>query len=641
MNYSYYLIPLSVILPLIVGFALSMVKKPRVAWMISLATALAVLWSTFHIFIEWDSSIEIITIPIFSGMGISFAKNSFGLFYACLCSSAWLVSTIISQDYPSAINKGCNRYFGSLIVALSATLGIFYAADLLTLFIFFEIMSLSSFLWVIQIGDKTSIEAGKNYLTYGVTGGLFILMGLFMLYSLTGDLVIENLAESIKTQQDNPLTLIASIMMLIGFGAKACVFTLHDWAPRAYRAAPAPLTALLSGMLSKTGVYGILIITVKLMSYSQSWAYFLLTLSVLNMIVGGALAFMSGNLKRTVAYSSVSQIGFILWGVALTNLLGDHNTYAAYGTVFHMINHSLIKLLLFNCTGVIYKNTATYDLNKLKGYGRGKPWLMAVFGVGAVSLMGIPFFSGYVSKTLLHEAVVELMHIEGTNTLLLTAYEWMFLLAGGLTFAYMLKIFICLFIEKGEDENTSYTTPLSKVALTSVAIPLLLLGATPNLIFAAIGEYTAPFMNAHATGEIHYFSWVNLQGSLISIAIGLIFYFVVARKTVLTATDGYKDYNTAKFNTERIYKPIISVAYFILSLIFRIVDISLDLLIVVVNRLFYKSVKIPKSFFEGKKIIMDSTKSEIHITYSLSYSLLLFGIGFMFTILYLLVIGTR
>ncbi len=632
----------SVFAVLIFGFALAIIKKENTLWGLSCTTITLVLAVNLLAFVNFDAHMPTFSLPLFSGFGISFAANEFSVVFAVIASVLWLISAVETKEYFSHHADNLSRYYSSLLVTFAGALGVFYASDLFTLFVFFEIMSFASYLWVVHNADEKSVVAGKSYLAYAVFGGLSLLFGIFLLYSLNPDLSIANLSETFAVHAENPRLLYAAILMFIGFGAKAGAFMVHDWLALAHTASPAPASGLLSGLLTKTGVYGIILVVLRVMSHSEVFSYAVLAISLLNMLVGAVYAFMSTDLKRTLAYSSVSQIGFILWGVSLTNLLGSHNTYAAYGTVFHMINHSLIKILLFSLAGIVYQNMHTLDLNKLRGFGRDKLWLKICFAIGALSIMGVPLFSGYVSKTLLHEAMVELIHFEYLP--IFTVFEWLFLLAGGFTFAYMLKLFICLFVERGEGEKVvkQYASTKTKALLSLVAATLVLLGTTPNITFGYLGNFLSHFMNTHANDDIHYFIWINLRGSLISIAIGLFLYFGVARRTVASKTMGYRDFGTANITVENlIYKPLLAIISFVFSVLLRAVDISMDLLFVILNRSMYKSVKIPSSFFVGERKFSDTHKQTIHITYSLAYSLLLFGIGLLFVLLYLLIVGTN
>ena len=278
-----------------------------------------------------------------------------------------------------------------------------------------------------------ALDAGKTYLAIAVLGGLVTLMGLFLLYRLTGTLVMAQLPDACAMVTDRGQLWAAALCILFGFAAKACVFPLHIWLPKAHPVAPAPASALLSGVLTKAGIFGALIITADILPGEHRWGVLLLVLGAVTMVLGAAIAVFSNNLKYILACSSLSQIGFILVGTAALSLLGQHNALAAHGTVLYMMNHSLVKLTLFLLAGVVYCNTHALDLNQIRGYGRGKPLLHGLFLCGACSLAGIPGFLGYISKTLVHESLVELAAESGS--LCVTAVEWLFLFSGGLTAA--------------------------------------------------------------------------------------------------------------------------------------------------------------------------------------------------------------
>lgn len=637
------LMPISMFFIIVYGFFTYKIKNSNTLWKSTVfAIALQVVINIILILNFNSLSGHTVSYNMFSDFGIGFRMNSLGILFALIASVLWLISAITSKEYFQHHNENLNRYYSSLLVTLGGCLGVFYAQDLFTLFVFFELMSFSSYLWVAHNQDERSVTASNSYLAFAIVGGLSMLLGVFILFFINADISLVNLTETFSKYNKEPLLILSGFLMFFGFGAKAGAFMLHDWLPLAHTASPAPASGLLSGILTKTGIYGIIILTIKLLPTSKNWAMFILILSLCNMLVGAVFAFLSNDLKKTLAYSSVSQIGFILWGVAFTSILGEHNTIAAFGTVFHMINHGFIKVILFSCAGIIYTNAYSLDLNVLQGYGKDKPWLKVVFGIGALSIAGIPLFSGYVSKTLLHEAVVEQMHFFHENLMMFKTMEILFLIAGGFTFAYMLKLFICLFIDKPKEKNfkkDNYVSKKTVIALSAAALFLVVLGITPNITFSAIGNFVAEFLGAHGLHEkIAYFSLANLKGSVISITIGLFLYFIVARNTVI-AKNGYKDpWNPYHTIENVIYKPLLTTICFVLTFFARVFDILTDVFVWIMNRLFFKSIGIPKSFFEGKVVDEKRRKDAPHITYSLAYSLLLFGIGLIFTLVYLLII---
>ncbi len=520
----------------------------------------------------------------------SFRVGDLQAVYGLVTSFMWLCAAMLSPQYFKG-HHHLARYDLFFLLTLGATLGVFYSADLITTFTFFEVMSLTSYAWVVQEEDKEAMAAGKTYLTVAVLGGMVCLMGLFLLYHLTGTLQIAELSAVLAGKEKTPMLYVAAFCMLFGFGAKAGMFPLHIWLPKAHPVAPAPASALLSGVLTKTGVFGILVITTELLAGDPIWNCTLLLLATITMVLGAVLAVFSINLKRTLACSSLSQIGFILVGVSMISFLGEENALAANGTLLYMLNHSLVKLVLFLSAGAIYLGAHTLDLNKLRGYGRKRPLLMICFLIGACSLAGIPGMLGYLSKTLVHESIVEYAHHAG---FLITLVEWLFLFSGGLTAAYMTKLFVAIFVEKPTEDTPKgkKLSPLSSAALVISALALPLIGVTPHLTADPIADFMAPFVDGH---EMHhavaYFSFVNLKGVLISLSIGAAVYFLVIRTLLMKKVGERKVYiNPWKEEVSLenlLYLPLIRLFKRILGFVCRILDGLLDAIIPVGIRVFH------------------------------------------------------
>ena len=283
------------------------------------------------------------------------------------------------------------------------------ANNLYTMFMFFEIMSFVSFPLVIQEETPEAKEAGMSYFAVAVIGGLLILMGIVLVYSQLGTMTFDILHQTIALFGDTTKTMwVGSVLMLLGFGAKASLVPFHTWLPKAHPVAPAPASAILSAILTKTGMMGMIVVVCDIMFPSLSFGRLVLMLGTVTMVLGGILALAANELKRTLACSTMSQIGFITVGLSLCILLGEENAVAMSGTFLHMINHTLFKISLFCLAGVVIKQTGTGDLNEIKGLGRGKILLHIGFLLGAMGISGVPGLNGYISKILLHEALVEL-----------------------------------------------------------------------------------------------------------------------------------------------------------------------------------------------------------------------------------------
>lgn len=514
-----------------------------------------------------------VAIPGFCGLGLHFKLDGFRLVYSCIAVLMWAASGAFSLEYMAHYEKR-RKYYVFFWVTFFATVGVFLSADLYTTFIFFEIMSFTSYVWVAFDEKKESLKAAETYLAVAVIGGLAMLMGLFLLYDLTGTLDMDLIGPAARAALENSggyLSPAAQLytaggLLLFGFGAKAGCFPLHIWLPKAHPVAPAPASALLSGILTKAGVFGIIVITGGLFFSDGNWGLLLTVLGLVTMLLGALLALLSVNLKRTLACSSISQIGFILTGIGMAVLLssvGEENGLAVWGTFLHMVNHSLFKLVLFLCAGAVYMNLHKLNLNDIRGFGRNKPALGFCFLMGSLGIGGIPLWSGYVSKTLLHESMVEYAKAVGEGAAVLVnpgmasasagmpgivtslllnpgiwkAAEWVFLLTGGMTVAYMLKLFIALFVEKHPTEQAKYDAmstscmkPLSRFVLVGCSALIPLLGMTPYLSMDRIARAGEPFFQGdEMLHSVAYFSLENLKGGVISIGIGVVLYVLVVR----------------------------------------------------------------------------------------------------------------
>lgn len=505
-----------------------------------------------------------ILIPNVCGFGLHFILDGFRLVYTLIAVLMWTVSAVFSREY-MAHYANRRRYYRFLWITFFATVGVFLSADLMTIFIFFEIMSLTSYVWVAFDEKPDALRAAETYLAVAIIGGMVMLMGLFLLSSCLQTLEFGKLSHAVQAaleRGEKGRLYVAGVLLLFGFGAKAGAFPLHIWLPKAHPVAPAPASALLSGILTKTGIFGIIVISMQIFVGDGLWALLIVVLGLVTMFLGALLALFSINLKRTLACSSVSQIGFILVGIGMATALsfaGENPSIAVRGTFLHMVNHSLFKLVLFLCAGAVYMKLHQLDLNEIRGYGRNKPVLLFCFLMGAAGISGIPGFSGYISKTLLHESIVEYQKILAAGELLppvspqalpglsglypiaaqalgslsfWKAAEWIFLITGGMTLAYMLKLFIALFIEKHPTRQEEFDRlgnkdmkRSSKAALLLPALLLPLMGLLPTLTMnhlAGLGQ--GFFTSEKLEHSVAYFSLENLKGGLTSILIGLLLY---------------------------------------------------------------------------------------------------------------------
>jgi hydrogenase-4 component B len=499
-------------------------------------------------------------------------------------------------------------------------------------------------MWVAHRQTDEAYYASGTYIGIAIAGGMAILMGLFIVYAKLGTLSFGafgvdsiNVAVFSYINAGGDLTwlYVAAVCMFAGFGAKAGAFPVHVWLPQSYTEAPTPATSLLSAVLSKTGVFGILIVTVELLPAQREWAMFVLVIGVITMVLGGIKGVMSGNLKTTLAYSSMSQIGFILVGVGMQGLLNDvlynlvesevaSEAYemAVNGTLLHMVNHSIVKLVLFLAAGIVFMNVGSFELNKVKGFGRNKPFLWVVFILAGAGVAGIPLFNGYVSKTLIHESIVEYQSILGALGMgdlasFIKGVEYLFLFSGGLTVAYIFKLFVVLFVEKNDDEAVQrefdekkcYVSVASKIAVGLCALPIPFIGLLPNVVARGVAGYGfvdsyINYMYEFENAAVNYFSLKNLSGALISIVAGAVVYVLVVRGIMLRKKKGYREIYPKWLDMEKyVYRAVFYTAVpFLLGIISRILDSVVDILVVVLRKTAYSDRALPYELPEGNYV---------------------------------------
>ena len=543
-------------------------------------------------------------LPELCGFGLQFVLDGFRGVFALIATFMWAMVTLLSAQYFQG-KEQVGRFYLFLLWTLGATLGVFLSADLMTTFIFFEVMSFTSYVWVTQEETAEAISAAKTYLAIAVIGGLTMLMGIFMLSYRYQTLSIEALLEICPKDS---YTWIAGLCILFGFAAKAGAFPVHIWLPKAHPVAPAPASALLSGILTKTGIYGVLILSCRLFHNDRDWGFLILVLGVITMFLGALLAVFSIDLKRTLACSSMSQIGFIMVGIGMQDLLGEENQLALNGTMLHMMNHSLIKLVLFMAAGVIYVNAHSLDLNKLRGFGVRKPFLKLSFLTGALAIGGVPFFGGYISKTLLHESILEY-----GGGFVFTIVEWIFLLSGGMTLAYMSKLFLTIFIEKNTDTllqekydmQRSYMTLPTKFAMGISTLILFLFGLFPNTLMLPTARLGEKFLAAEYTEyeAVHFFSPENLKGAGISLLLAIFIYLLFIRKALMKQGQHRMLWPSWLDLETLVYRPVLlKILPLLFGILCRLLDCFVDSLVVLFRKTLYKDTPLPHERPEGSAL---------------------------------------
>lgn len=557
-----------------------------------------------------------ISINHIMGTGLHLRLDVFRYIFLWITSLVWFLTTVYSTRYLIRY-KNRNRYYLFFMLTLASTIGIFISENFLNLFTFFEIMSLTSYALIIHDEDDYAHDAGQTYIVMAVGGGMILLMGLFLLFNYTQTLDISELYTAVKDL--GTVKYVISALIIVGFGVKAGMVPLHVWLPKAHPAAPAPASAVLSGILLKTGIFGI-ILTIEIMLKGDFYvSVIIMVIGFINMFIGGLLAMFQRNIKRILAYSSMSQVGYILVGIGLVGILKEHSAIAVYGTLFHIINHAIFKVLLFMGAGIIYMALHELSINKIGGFGIDKTPLKIFFLIGFLAIIGMPGFNGFVSKTLLHEALSEAHAMYHTN--LFTAAEVAFTLSSSFTVAYLLKIFIAVFVERSDNNFDHVNYKPSKATVLPLGILsalIVFIGIKPDFILGILGDALKTFSGAHSV-EIHVFSIESIKSSAITILLGCSIYLLFIRKVLRkgTGTSWYYINPVLNwFNLENnLYKPVGRVAFHICLILFKFIDEALTGTALCIGRAFEALGRLEVKYIRNMvHTIRNTVKNEFLIT---------------------------
>jgi hydrogenase-4 component B len=383
----------------------------------------------------------------FSGPYVpTFRADALSAIFVLLAAFLWWVVSIYSPEYMKR-EGGTRRFEVCTLATLSAVLGVFLAGDLFTLLLFFELMTITSFFWVVHRWNREAIQAGYLYLFFSIAGGLLLALGIVLIGAATSSL--PAIGAGPVTPLDPHAFSWGVAALVAGFGIKAGMAPLHLWLPHAHSVAPTPASALLSGLLIKVGAYG-LIRTGELVGWgldsgcAAAWLGPALTvLGSCTMLAGVLAALLQSDAKRLLAYHSVSQMGYIILGLGVGLVMGKAGGLGLIGGIYHITNHALFKAALFLGVGVIYIRTGETNLYNMGGLWRSFPVTAVLMFLAVLGIAGAPGLNGYASKTLLHHAVSEAAQ---TGSPLMVWAERLFLLVGVGTAASFAKLFYLAFL---------------------------------------------------------------------------------------------------------------------------------------------------------------------------------------------------
>ncbi|RQD73863.1 MAG: NADH dehydrogenase subunit [Candidatus Syntrophonatronum acetioxidans] len=476
-----------------------------------------------------------------------FKVDNISFVFAVLMSFIWLLATVFSWAYMSH-EHAKTRFFSFFLVTLGACLGVVLTGDLIALFLFFELMTFSSYVLVIHEEDRKSMDAGNLFLVLSIIGGLIVLFAIFLLYFGIGTTEIRPLLAEIEAAGLNQPLIIS--LFLIGFGIKAGMVPLHIWLPLAHPIAPAPASALLSGLMIKVGAYGIwrvvlMIFTraefvegaAQVMEWSNIFGFIIIWIGVITMFLGAFMAIQQTMAKTILAYSSVSQMGYILMGIGCAAYMGAEGVYGFTGALYHIINHALFKAGLFMMVGAIYIHTHELDIEKVRGMAKKLPFIAGTFLVAAFGIGGIPGFNGYTSKTLVHHAIEAAYQFNMDPSLFWA--EKIFTLTSALTVCYFIKLFRGLFLgEVTEKYDKDYKPALSvKLTMGIFAACIIFIGTFPqaiyqSLVIPAMNGFTLDPYKVEYVTKLNFFVWPDIRAILIVLVLVAVIYPLGTRQNL-------------------------------------------------------------------------------------------------------------
>jgi len=418
---------------------------------------------------------------------INLVAGPLGLLLSAVIAGIGLAVSVYALDY---IRQGATaKYHVLYLLLLTGATGAVLTGDLFNLFVFYEILCISSYALVAYLGDKAGVEAAVKYLIQGSVGSGLVLIGIALLYGLFGTLNMADIARNIHSV-DGPRLVIPLVFLVTGFGVEAAVFPLNAWLPDAHSSAPSSISAILSGIAIKVGVYAVARVVFTVFGASNLFL-FLVLLGLLTLLAGELSAFSQSNIKRMLAYSSVGQIGLIVFALGLATPAG------VAGGLFQLISHGLAKAALFLAVGYMVYRTGSMDLSALEGLGKRMPVTCFAFTIGAFSLIGLPPFVGFPGKFLIVRAA--LLQGERLFTVLLAVA-----LAGTvIEAAYFFRVVQALYFKgpKGEpppSRGSGSREEASILALAPILVLLVLivvLGVRPGLVMQPIQASASELLN--------------------------------------------------------------------------------------------------------------------------------------------------
>ncbi|MDA0311947.1 MAG: monovalent cation/H+ antiporter subunit D family protein [Gemmatimonadetes bacterium] len=407
---SQHLPVLIVVVPLLLAPLAALVGNWKAAWIVAAAAS----WWAFGV------SIALVRRVLAEGTisyeiggwaapyGIEYRIDLVSAFVAMIVATIGAVAIIYARTSVRAEvseDRGA-LFYSAFILCFTGLLGISVTGDVFNIFVFLEVSSLSAYALIAMGQDRRALTAAYQYLIMGSVGATFIVIGIGLMYSMTGTLNIADLAERLPAVADNRTIPVAFTFLTVGITLKLALFPLHLWLPNAYTYAPSAVTAFIASTATKVAVYLLLRFFFTVFGAEFSFEQMqldkvLMPLALVAIVTMSLVAIYQDNVKRLLAYSSVAQIGYMVLGISFASVLG------VTAGILHLFNHALMKGALFMAMGCVMYRVGSVRLERMKGLGKKMPWTMAAFVGGGLSLIGVPFTVGFVSKWYLVQAALE------------------------------------------------------------------------------------------------------------------------------------------------------------------------------------------------------------------------------------------
>ena len=423
---------LQIVIPLLAAPLSVVFRTPRLAWGIALIAGVLCCAISIALLMQVQTADEIVyslggwAAP----WGIEYRIDNANAFVLVIISVIYLMGVIYA---PASVNSEVpefrrNWLYTAWILCFCGLSGITISGDVFNVFVFLEISSLSTYILISFGSDRRCLTAALRYLIMGTIAATFFLIGIGLLYALTGTLNMADLAQRLPDLTSHRTTAVAFGFIVIGLGIKMALFPFHSWLPNAYAYAPNAVTAFLAGTATKAAVY----VFVRMMFTVFPAGYFtnvtkvyaiILAIGVAGALVASAVAIYQDDLKRLFAWSSIGQIGYMAIGVGLASSTGVAASF------LHLFNHALMKTAIFMAIGALAIKTGGVGLDTLANAGRRMPWTIAAILIGGLSLIGVPFTTGFVSKWYLVTAALDegfwwLAALVLIGSLVSAAYVW-------------------------------------------------------------------------------------------------------------------------------------------------------------------------------------------------------------------------